>query len=218
MARPRVFLSAVSSEFRSVRVQLRHDLQVMGWDVLLQEELDLKTGSTLLAVIDAHIQTCQAVICLIGTRSGGGYPETAEAEAAAIPLPEGMSRASYTQYEYFLALKYGLTPLVGWASPDHRPETPDTDLKDPDDEALQAIFAAHVQATGIPRIPITARSDARGDILRQMKPPAAPSRPSFRLRLPSCLPPPPNPSPCPTQPSARCSRAATTSWSVCATA
>ena len=190
MARPRVFLSAVSSEFRSFRVQLRHDLQVMGWDVLLQEELDLTTGPTLLAVIDAHIQTCRTVICLIGTRSGGGYPEAAEADAAAIPLPAGMSRASYTQYEYFLARKYGLTPLVGWASPDHRPETQDADPREPDDGALQATFAAHVQATGISRIPVTAKLDGRAEILRQMKLPAAPV-PTVVPTAPAVSPPAP---------------------------
>jgi hypothetical protein len=46
------------------------------------------------------------VVCVIGNRSGAGFPQPAEAEPYARLLPPDMPRASYTQWEFLLARKH----------------------------------------------------------------------------------------------------------------
>ncbi len=76
----RVFLSAVSSEFGAARRELRRDFGTRRMYVATQEELSHLTGAqSLLQLLENHIRDCTAVVCVIGSRSGAGFPTAAEA-------------------------------------------------------------------------------------------------------------------------------------------
>ena len=97
-----IFLSAVSREFKSYRDQLAHSLTRRGFSVRVQEDFTVKDGS-LLQKLDAYIQQCDSVICLIGKRFGW-EPTRLEAEAFS---NASSGRHSYTQWEFILAQHYG---------------------------------------------------------------------------------------------------------------
>jgi tetratricopeptide (TPR) repeat protein len=166
----RVFLSAVSSEFGAARRELRHDFGTRRMDVATQEELSHLTGArTLLELLDTHIRDCSAVVCVIGRRSGAGFPSTEEASPYARLLPPDMPRASYTQWEFLLAREQGKTPVVCRPRPGHAmvPDIADADLARPDDAALQAAFVRHVEALGVPRIAFSDSNELCRMVMRQ---------------------------------------------------
>ncbi len=99
----RVFLSAVSSEFRNARNALTDDFGARDVLVKVQEQfLPDRTVRTLLHALDDYIRSCRTVICVIGERSGA-CPEPDEVAKVPGVLPTGIDRASYTQWEYYLA-------------------------------------------------------------------------------------------------------------------
>jgi hypothetical protein len=106
MAEFRVFLSAVSSEFRSARNALTDDFGARDVLVRVQEQfIPDRRPQTLLAALDDYISGCTTVICVIGKRSGA-CPTPEEAALFAHILPDGVAEASYTQWEYFLTRHY----------------------------------------------------------------------------------------------------------------
>jgi hypothetical protein len=60
---------------------------------------------TTLHKLHDYIRDCQAVVCIIGTRSGAMPPPAAAAPFAHM-LPQGFTEASYTQWELFFARHY----------------------------------------------------------------------------------------------------------------
>jgi hypothetical protein len=101
-----VFLSAVTSEFGTVRDILASDLRAKRYDVTVQEDFRQEGGSsTTLQKLDAYIRTCEAVVCVIGERSGSVPPPSASQPYAAL-LPPGIAEASYTQWEVIFALHH----------------------------------------------------------------------------------------------------------------
>jgi hypothetical protein len=165
-----VFLSAVSSEFGAARRALREDFGTRRMDVATQEELSHLTGArTLLELLDTHIRDCTAVVCVIGNRSGAGFPSAEEEAAYARLLPPEMPRASYTQWEFLLARVHHKTLVVCQPRPGHAmvPDIPDTDLAEPDDAALQAAFVRHVEALGVPRIAFSDINELGRMVMRQ---------------------------------------------------
>src|SRR5436305_9858010 len=65
-----------------------------------------ESGSdTLLKKLHDYICDCSAVICVVGKRSGA-FPTEAEARPFSHVLPHGIMRASYTEWEFFLARYY----------------------------------------------------------------------------------------------------------------
>ncbi len=155
MTRFRVFISAVSSEFGQARKELSLDFRTRRIDTTIQEELSQLTGAkTLLQLLDNHIQESEAVVCVIGRRSGGGFPTDIEVTSDyAKLLPPGMPRASYTQWEYLLARHHGKTTVICCPRPGRgpAPDKRDDELVQPDDTALQATFVQHIVASGAPR-------------------------------------------------------------------
>jgi tetratricopeptide (TPR) repeat protein len=180
----RVFLSAVSSEFKELRRALRHDLATAGYDVHLQEELQLRKGETLLGVLDQHLKECQGVVCLIGARCGAGFPTETEVEPYREHLPAGMPRASYTQWEFLLSRAHGVRPLVFCPRDTLKPEVPDEDLDEPDDSALQATFKWHITEVGVPRTLFGDIHELGRMVLRQL-PPVGPRNKPIILPYPS---------------------------------
>ncbi len=168
MAQARVFLSAVSSEFGQERRELRHDFGTRGMLVAVQEELSHLTGaSSLLELLDTHMRDCTGAVFVIGGRSGAGFPT--EVEAAAFPgvLPPEMPRASYTQWEFFLARKRGTRLIVCRPRPGHTPNMPDDQLAAPDDTGVQAAFVRLVEASGVPRIEFSDTHELCRMVMRQ---------------------------------------------------
>jgi tetratricopeptide (TPR) repeat protein len=142
----RVFLSAVSSEFGSARNALTDDFGARDVLVRVQEQfLPDKQPHTLLAALDDYISGCTTVICLIGKRSGA-CPTPEEAAPFAQVLPDGVTQASYTQWEYFLARHHGKECLLYLAADTHQPDEPSpaTDLPDLQRDFVERIRRSHL--------------------------------------------------------------------------
>src|SRR6266700_616322 len=69
----RIFISAVSDEFRSYREQLRHDLTRHNVEVKIQEDFKDYGGLTL-EKLDLYISACHAVVHLVGDMTGAAAP------------------------------------------------------------------------------------------------------------------------------------------------
>ena len=95
MPNNKIFLSAVSAQFRACREALRSDLAAVGAEVVVQEDFR-QHGGTLLQKLEDYITSCDRVIALVGTAYGWA-PEPAA-------LPAGAPVRSYTQWEYHFAM------------------------------------------------------------------------------------------------------------------
>jgi tetratricopeptide (TPR) repeat protein len=90
----KIFLSAVSGQFRECRNALASDLRAVGVEVAVQEDFQ-QHGRTLLEKLQEYIAGCDRMIALVGN-AYGSEPEPAV-------RPAGRPRRSYTQWEYFFA-------------------------------------------------------------------------------------------------------------------
>lgn len=129
MPQIRLFLSAVSAEFRSYRDALRRDLERPNVTVKIQEDF-IATGSETLDKLDEYISRCDAVIHLVGDMTGAlaqapslqlirnRYPDMAERLPPLKPClePDGPA-LSYTQWEAWLALYHGKTLIIAAPEP-----------------------------------------------------------------------------------------------------
>jgi Domain of unknown function (DUF4062) len=89
----RIFLSAVSGQFKQARDALASDLRAVGAEVVVQEDFQ-QHGHTLLEKLEQYIATCDRVIALVG--DGYGWePDPV--------MVSGLPRRSYSQWEYFFA-------------------------------------------------------------------------------------------------------------------
>src|SRR3984893_17399476 len=127
----RVFLSAVSDEFRAYRDLLRSDLMRQNVEVKVQEDFkDL--GGVTLEKLDDYIKLCDAVVHLVGDMTGaaarklsseailGKYPGLPRKFP---PLGEALEKdepISYTQWEAWLALYHGKVLLIAKADEEER--------------------------------------------------------------------------------------------------
>jgi len=94
MEKPKIFLSAVSAQFKQCRDMLRSDLNAVGAEVVVQEDFT-QHGGSLLGKLEQYIADCDQVIALVG--SAYGY----QPEITAVP--NNSPQRSYTQWEYFFA-------------------------------------------------------------------------------------------------------------------
>ena len=65
----RIFLSAVSGQFKQERDALASDLRAVGAEVVVQEDFQ-QQGGTLLEKLEQYIATCDRVIALVGAGYG----------------------------------------------------------------------------------------------------------------------------------------------------
>ena len=143
----RVFLSAVSSEFASARDALTDDFGARDVLVRVQEQfLPARRLHTLLEALDGDIQTCEAVICVIGKRSGA-CPKPEEAAPFQHILPNGVADASYTQWEFYLARHYSKECLLYLATDEYKPDVVKPTSEDFPD--LQRAFVARMIGSGL---------------------------------------------------------------------
>jgi tetratricopeptide (TPR) repeat protein len=159
-----VFISAVSSEFGRARDAVANDLQARGLQVHVQRAFRQGDG-TLLEKLHDHIGDYEAVVALIGARSGA-FPTDGEAAPYADLLrPYGLAHASYTQWEVIFARHHGRRLLRLFAGPDW---TPDSAPGPGDDADAQADFAAALAGLGLDRSEGLGSVDAiRAEVLKQ---------------------------------------------------
>src|SRR5436305_3632417 len=164
----RVFLSAVTRELRSYRVEVARVLRRKELEMRDQEHF--RQGSaTLLEQLRAYIEQCDAVILLAGERCGGFPSEEHVAALGTVPLFEsyrastGRARASYTQWELFLAKHYGKKTYVFLSDPGFKPDEPNPE--DADLRACQAAYREWVQASGEHRDALTTKEKLLEDVL-----------------------------------------------------
>ncbi len=95
----KIFLSAVSGQFKACRNALASDLRAIGCEVKVQE--DFQQGPrTLIEQIEQYVAQCDRVIALVGDAYGF--------ESSGVAVPAVDPPRSYTQWEYFFALGHRL--------------------------------------------------------------------------------------------------------------
>ena len=181
----RIFLSAVSSEFRSARNEITDDFGAR--DVLVRVQEQFVPGRhphTLLAALDEYIHGCTTVICVIGRRSGA-CPTPEAATPFAHMLPDGVTQASYTQWEYFLARHYDKECLLFLAQDAYEPDEA-TPLGDnfPD---LQRDFVERIKRSGLHYVGF-ATTDALCRAVGRHRWPECTAKPSAVTHKPIFLP------------------------------
>jgi Tetratricopeptide repeat/Domain of unknown function (DUF4062) len=132
MSHVHLFLSTVSEEFRSYRDALRAKLQRPNVTVHVQEDF-IPTGTETLDKLDLYIKKCDAVVHLLGNRTGAWakpataqalkarYPDLAERLPAIRPsIERGEPPISYTQWEAYLAVYHRKVLLIAVAAPEAR--------------------------------------------------------------------------------------------------
>ena len=146
----RIFLSTVSGEFRDYRDQLRRDLTRHNVEVKVQEDFK-DFGTVTLDKLDVYITNCDAVVHLVGNRTGAAAkPESTKLMLAKYPdlpgrlpplqqpLADGLA-ISYTQWEAWLALYHGKLLVIARAA-DSAPRGPNYAPTD----AMRAGQSAHL--------------------------------------------------------------------------
>jgi tetratricopeptide (TPR) repeat protein len=142
-----VFVSAVTSEFGKVRSTVASDLRSRGLSVKVQEDFRLDAGAdTLLRKLHNYIHNCSAVVCIIGDRAGAG-PTQIEAAPFLHLLPQGITQASYTQWEFFLARHFRRN-LYLYLAENYNPDGPASGT---DDSNLQQAYVQHIKKLGLDR-------------------------------------------------------------------
>ncbi len=91
----KVFLSAVSCQFKACRDALASDLRAIGCEVKVQEDFQQGAGN-LIAQIESYVAQCDRVIAVVGDAYG--------ADAVSDAIPVGKPPRSYTQWEYYFAI------------------------------------------------------------------------------------------------------------------
>lgn len=159
----RVFVSSVTSEFGEPRSAVASDLRSRGLFVKVEDDFRQEDGAdTMLRKLHNYIRDCSAVVCIIGDRSGS-CPTPAEAEPFIHLLPQGITRASYTQWEFFLARHYHRRLSI-YVAKDYKPTRPAPDTDDPE---LQRDFLRTIVASGIDRESFSTDDELRRKLLRQ---------------------------------------------------
>jgi hypothetical protein len=164
----RAFLSAVTSEFGMARDAVANDLQARGLQLRVQRSFRQEPGAdTLLRLLHDYIRECSAVVCVIGARSGA-CPSPAAAAAFTHLLPPGITEASYTQWEFFLARAYQRRLSLYIAAADYQPdrEAPSGD----DLPELQDAFIGHIKAAGLHYVAFLNRDQLRAEVLKEPRP------------------------------------------------
>ena len=157
----RVFISAVTGEFESARNGLGADLRARDCDLTIQS--DFKQGPdsvTLLKSLYDYVRDCHGVICLIGKRTGA-YPPAAAAERFKDMLPSGMTRASYTQWEYLFARHFNRRLYVYVANDDWTPD------KAADPDKRQEAFVQYLKDQGVHRTPFSTIDQLARAVLKE---------------------------------------------------
>ena len=91
----KIFLSAVSTQFKACRDALASDLRAINCEVRVQEDFQQRPR-TLIERLEEYVAQRDRVIALVGDAHG--------AEASGTAVPPVAPPRSYTQWEYFFTL------------------------------------------------------------------------------------------------------------------
>jgi len=166
----RVFLSAVTGELASYRQEVARVLRRKGPEVREQEHFS-QGPATLLERLRDYIDQCDAVILLVGERCGAFSTDEHAAALGAIPTFEKyhaathQPRASYTQWEFFLAKDHGKKTYAFFTDPTHGfvPDEPNPESADLG--ACQQAYRGWVKQTGEHRDALTTPAKLVEDVL-----------------------------------------------------
>ncbi|MEP2777368.1 MAG: tetratricopeptide repeat protein [Luteolibacter sp.] len=100
---PRIFISSVSSEFRSIRQQVATVARQLGYETVTMDDWPIGHGE-LRAWLRKEIDSCEGLIHIPGMAYGA---EPEEPGAGGQGIPEEFTRYSYTQYEFLYAQATG---------------------------------------------------------------------------------------------------------------
>jgi tetratricopeptide (TPR) repeat protein len=170
-----VFISAVTREFGAARDALANALQARAIDVKVQRSFDLGDGTTLGKLHD-YIKGCDCVIALIGAYSGMFPPDGAVTDEFRAMLPEGMTRASLTQWEVVFARHYRRQTYFFEAA-GFVPEQPASDSDDGDAQAAWRDWLFD-RGIGRDRRQFRTADGLRADVFERLWPTTAPAKPS----------------------------------------
>jgi hypothetical protein len=146
-----------------VRSAVASDLRSRGLSVKVQEDFRLEAGAdTLLRKLHNYIHNCSAVVCIIGDRAGVGPTQT-EAAPFLYLLPPGITQASYTQWEFFLARHFRRN-LYLYLAENYNPDGPASDT---DDSNLQQAYVQHIERLGLDRQSFATDDELGRKILRE---------------------------------------------------
>ncbi len=167
----RVFLSAVSSEFEKARTQVACDLRSRGLEVKVQDDFRQEVDAdTTLRKLHDYIRDCDAVVCIMGERSGTIPPEPAARPFVAMGiLPPELVQASYTQWEFFFARHHHKRLSRYLANPDYVPDKPQPTSSDSPE--LQSQFVAYLLGLGLDYTPFSIVDELCRRVLREDWPP-----------------------------------------------
>jgi len=132
--RPRIFVSAVSAEFKSTRQLIANILVRLGYEPITQEILGTEPGN-LTKILSDKVDACDGLIQIVGQAYGEEPPS---------PLPD-FGRVSYTQFEMLYAQSVKKRVWIIIAKDDYQRDAPlelldiPTDLaKIPKGETIQS--------------------------------------------------------------------------------
>jgi len=152
--KPRIFISCVSPEFRTLRANVSQVLQFLGYEPEFQEIFGTEAGD-LREVLRDKIDACGGIVHIVGEGYGAEPPVGEERETVGAEE----TRCSYTQFEFLYAHAQGKKTWVLLAGPGAPRDTPPEQLDLPTDtphadpgayqaerRALQAAYRAQLEA------------------------------------------------------------------------
>jgi tetratricopeptide (TPR) repeat protein len=172
----RIFVSAVTNEFGKARDAVASDLRARGHEVKVQSDFTQGGDAEfLLERLHDYIRDCNAVVCVIGKRSGS-CPSPDKALRFAKMRPADVD-ASYTQWEFFFARHYRRRLYTYIANDAYVPDEPTPTSAD--FPALQTAFVQHVKAENVHWAPFSNVDQLGRAVLREdwAEPPSPPSAP-----------------------------------------
>jgi len=116
-AKPRIFISALSSEFKQLRQLVAMVLERLGYEPVRQDIFGTEPGD-LRQMLRQKIDDCEGVIHIVGEGYGAEPPD----------IDPEYGRVSYTQFEFLYARQIGKKTWVLFAGEDCTRDTPVKDL------------------------------------------------------------------------------------------
>src|ERR1035437_1111773 len=149
----KVFLSCVSSEFRSYRLKLANQLGALKgqpYEVKVQEDFE-QGGFTLLDKLADYVRECDLVIHLIGDACGARptaeHVRTMFAHLGVL-APEPLPERSYTQWEYDLAIRFDRRVLCYFVKADAARDCGPMLTQTDEEAGLQAEHRTRIESSG----------------------------------------------------------------------